>query len=451
MRVCSLILVLAALTVTNTEAGNLYNGDSGILQIPVLVAGNKTYSATFARIGTNPLRWGSTSIKLVSADSRAAAVYDAATERVWVPEVNFNGRLYSLYLDRTYGCGHAACLEADLSTVQALGRDGAQLFTSALSSASTFSCSSCHAVRETDGFAGDGLRRPGHPLLNAPNRSSFKNGLFTEMLDAVNTCLTEWMNTSAWTETDTNWINLRNWLQDQSDDDDPEEVTISIVDPPENLSGGDTAAGQQLFNKSCSVCHGENGGGTSLAPRITETGLEPNYIARRIRTSGLIDSGTYAGLTGGIMPFWGADRLSDAELLDIVAYVAAGDDMGPMPGGGNPGSGSTCDKTHPRVGQTATLSEDFHSVAGTAVIVDDCTIQLVNFSYDGGGILVLVYLAQDNNFVAGFGLGSDLVGTAFSDATLTLTLPEGKTLDDFNSISIWCVAVGISFGDGVFN
>ena len=32
-------------------------------------------------------------------------------------------------------------------------------------------------------------------------------------------------------------------------------------------------------------------------------------------TSGAIDSSVYEGLTGGRMPFWAADRLSDAEPL----------------------------------------------------------------------------------------------------------------------------------------
>jgi hypothetical protein len=31
-----------------------------------------------------------------------------------------------------------------------------------------------------------------------------------------------------------------------------------------------------------------------------------------------------------------------------------------------------------------------------------------------------------------------------------LTLPEGRTLDELDGISIWCVAVGVDFGSGRF-
>ncbi|MEM9196027.1 MAG: hypothetical protein AAGF12_43075 [Myxococcota bacterium] len=48
--------------------------------------------------------------------------------------------------------------------------------------------------------------------------------------------------------------------------------------------------------------------------------LDLAYIAERVRLSGRANSSTYSGLTG-IMPFWGADRISDAELFDVVAFV----------------------------------------------------------------------------------------------------------------------------------
>jgi len=38
----------------------------------------------------------------------------------------------------------------------------------------------------------------------------------------------------------------------------------------------------------------------------------------------------------------------------------------------------------------------------------------------------------------------------YDNASFTLTLPESITLDDFNGVSVWCVPVGTSFGDGIF-
>ncbi len=46
---------------------------------------------------------------------------------------------------------------------------------------------------------------------------------------------------------------------------------------------------------------------------------------------------------------------------------------------------STCTKTHPLVGSSVALSSIAHSVSGTVRVVDDCTIEINNFSYDGGG------------------------------------------------------------------
>ena len=273
----------------------------------------------------------------------------------------------------------------------------------------------------------------------------------------MNTCLTEWMNTSAWTEESSDWINLENWFGDQAlpDAEEAEPVVIDIVDIPQDLTGGDGANGRALFNSSCLVCHGFDGDGTVLAPKITDTGLQAEYIASRVRKSGLPSSAVYEGLTGGIMPFWGADRLSDEELIDIVAYVSEGTELVLDMGTDDPilPSDSGCTMESEKIGQTASLRRFFHDVAGTATIVDDCTVEITGFSFDGGGIDVRIYAGNDGNFFqsqGGFALSEDLVGIAYNENTLRLTVPEGRSLDDFDSISVWCVAVGISFGTGFF-
>lgn len=37
-----------------------------------------------------------------------------------------------------------------------------------------------------------------------------------------------------------------------------------------------------------------------------------------------------------------------------------------------------------------------------------------------------------------------------ASVTLHVTLPTGKTLDDLDRVSIWCVAAKFSFGDATF-
>ena len=437
-------------------AGNVYDAASGGLMVPVIsLDENSSYSAIFSLVTEEPLVWGADDFTPISVESRTAAIYDAENSSLWIPEISVLGNLYSLGFSISTDCGYAVCIAPDVSTLEENGREGSSIFTNALTTESTYSCATCHAISETDGFAVDGVRRPGHSLLNASKRESFKNGQYENFIDAVNTCVTEWMNAPALLESDSDWINLLNWFEDQSTADTSELVVIDRVDPPADLSGGDSANGRELFNTRCIVCHGLDGEGTPLAPKITERGLTHEYIALRTRTSGLTNSQTYSGLTGGIMPFWGADRLSDGELIDIAEFVAAGAAEELDMGGVDPGSlGDTgCSADHPNVGQTAEFAPGFHSVAGTATLIDDCTIDLTNFTFDGGGIDVRVYLGTAGFFRpndGGFPISDDLVGIAFANGTLRLTLPAGRTLDDFNSISIWCVAVGVSFSTGFF-
>jgi hypothetical protein len=110
-----------------------------------------------------------------------------------------------------------------------------------------------------------------------------------------------------------------------------------------------------------------------------------------------------------------------------------------------------CQATHARVGQAAELTTRFHDVSGTARIVDDCTIVIENFTYDGDGVDVRVYVADNAAFENGVVLTNDLRRDGgYDNETLTVKLPVGVTLDDTEYISIWCYSVSMSFGDGRF-
>jgi Electron transfer DM13 len=111
---------------------------------------------------------------------------------------------------------------------------------------------------------------------------------------------------------------------------------------------------------------------------------------------------------------------------------------------------AACTKTSAKIGQVANLSTRSHGVKGQAKIVDDCTIEISNFSYDGGGLSkVFVYGAKGGNYVAGFPIGPNLKGTVFSNQTLRVTLQAGD-LDKLDGISIWCTDANANFGDGTF-
>lgn len=338
------------------------------------------------------------------------------------------------------------------------GPTGQAIYENPLPTGNSFSCETCHALSEP---AADGVRRPGHSIGDAANRPTYKNGQLTELRDAVNSCVVEWMGGEPLAADSTRWINLEQFLQEQAGDAPAEALTFEIVAPPADLTGGDVAAGETLFNTSCSGCHAMDGVGSDLAPGLVATNLEADFIARRIRLSGDPDSSVYDGLTEGRMPFWAADRLSDGETRDLIAYVMEistqvlpADGGMPMPDAGSDAGppGRTCGSTHSTVGHVAELSTLQHGVSGTVTIVDDCTLEVTNFNYDASGIDVRFYGGIDGNYRDGFGIGPDLVrpGNPYFNETLRVQLPEGQTLDDMNGVSVWCVDVFVNFGSGQF-
>ena len=447
----ALFLIVFALVShsASTIAENMFDTTTKELILPVVnVPGLGMYRATFVLTHLDTFQFKLKAAEPTEQKSRTAANYNLDSGNLSVPEIVVGEDLYDVEFVSVDDCS-GICIK--LNDFDDKGRFGSVIFNNTLTPGNTFTCSTCHAIEETDGFAMDGLRRPGHPLFNATRRSSYKNGQLNSMLDAVNTCVTEWMNGNAWTKSSQDWINLYNWLDDQATDESGKLVDIDIVSPPVVVTGGDAEIGQALFNKRCAICHGENGIGTQKAPRIVDIGLPESYIATRVRTSGREDSTVYTGLTGGIMPFWGSDRLSDTELINIIAYVSDGTTTPPTEDS-EPVS-SECTSNHAKIGQTAVLSTFAHNVSGIAEIIDDCTISIRNFNFDGNGIVVKVYLGSNGKFLesgGGIAAGANLVGNSYHNSTITVTLPDGVTLDNFNSISIWCVSVGVSFGDGLF-
>ena len=122
--------------------------------------------------------------------------------------------------------------------------------------------------------------------------------------------------------------------------------------------------------------------------------------------------------------------------------------MPPAPGGGT--APVACDKTNAKVGQIANLSTRSHGVSGKVIVVDNCTLEIRNFNYDGGGLSkVFVYGGKGGNYASGFPVGNNLRGTSFANQTLTINLNAGD-LDKMDGVSIWCADANANFGDGLF-
>ena len=79
-----------------------------------------------------------------------------------------------------------------------------------------------------------------------------------------------------------------------------------------------------------------------------------------------------------------------------------------------------------RIGRVAELRESpTYGISGRAVIAGERLIRLENFSYNGGGPDVRVYLGQGNNFAAGPIISGTISGQVYNNDTLEFELPAG--------------------------
>jgi hypothetical protein len=142
---------------------------------------------------------------------------------------------------------------------------------------------------------------------------------------------------------------------------------------------------------------------------------------------------------------------NDAGSNDAGSNDAGSNDAGSNDAGSNDvDAGSNCDSTHAMVGWVADMPLGFHASSGTATIIDDCTIEVTQFNFDGGGVVVHFYGGAGGDYRNGFAISENIFGTVYSNETVILTLPAGRTFDDMDSISVWCVEFGVSFTDAMF-
>jgi hypothetical protein len=110
-----------------------------------------------------------------------------------------------------------------------------------------------------------------------------------------------------------------------------------------------------------------------------------------------------------------------------------------------------CGTDDPRVGYIAELNGHVHGVSGTARIVDNCTIVIEHFNYDGIAVDARVVGVVNNDFKNVIVLSGPIMRSGgYHDETLVVPLPQGITLDDVPVISIDCLAGNDLFGEGNF-
>jgi hypothetical protein len=113
---------------------------------------------------------------------------------------------------------------------------------------------------------------------------------------------------------------------------------------------------------------------------------------------------------------------------------------------------TNCTKTHSKVGYYGFFDSSSHNVSGRAEFIDNCTIKITEFNYDGGGPEVYFYGAVDHKYneSGAFAMGQKINGIVYNNDEIILRIPNNKTLDDITGISVWCVEFQANFGQVTF-
>jgi thiosulfate dehydrogenase len=238
-------------------------------------------------------------------------------------------RILLLFTLAALGCGDG---EAPVEVRRGTAVDhGQALFTDRKVSSSPdnfYSCSTCHAALSSDLQQS----KPGAVLAGAVARPSYWGGTELDLLAAINHCLFFFMqHNEVWTAEDESAKGLFAWLESlPASDAERQAVPFTVVTDIADLPGGDAGRGADVYARSCQLCHASahsaQGRTLGAAPRLpgdflTEHPLSEYTPAQRRLT--LIEKVRHGGFLGygGEMPPLSLEKLSDAELADLIDYL----------------------------------------------------------------------------------------------------------------------------------
>ncbi len=219
-------------------------------------------------------------------------------------------------------------------TITGTSEAGRRLFYSPTISTNGLSCADCHADFDEDKHD-DGLIRAGHSLFSAYYRTTWwgkdpeADDAYATIDEAAVVCVLHYMRNKD-KLTAQQQLDLRAYLKAISQRVLYTPLAIAPAADQTGayagFGGGNRLNGKALFYAACHSCHPNANAG--IAPAPIPRDREPAYYARIIREGdGLgavlsgIDPNAYSYKSGRFSPFFGADRLSDAQIRDIIAYI----------------------------------------------------------------------------------------------------------------------------------
>lgn len=190
-----------------------------------------------------------------------------------------------------------------------------------------FSCATCHAMQPGGPLVLPDRFDSGYNLAGVAGRPGWWGGYATTLLAATNVCIEEFMGGRALTLDDPRSRQLGAYLAENSPAEPQPAAPFTIVRNVTPLEGqtGDASRGALIYVAGCHRCHGaaHTGAGRldetfSIVPEDTVkvfTGAAARFVVvEKIR------HGRFFNI-GGVMPLYSQEALSDAQLVDLLAYL----------------------------------------------------------------------------------------------------------------------------------
>ena len=187
-----------------------------------------------------------------------------------------------------------------------------------------FACSDCHSRTTDEG----GRLYAGYPLEGAANRASWWGGYELQLIDAASFCTTFFMRGQPIEPGDPYGDALYEYLASISPGGASPGLPVTITKTVTVIAGGDATNGELVYDAACRGCHGSPSGSGRLHSSITalDDDLWADYddlfpgVSHRLLVTEKVRHGAFFTI-GGVMPFFSQERLSDAELADVMAYL----------------------------------------------------------------------------------------------------------------------------------
>lgn len=227
----------------------------------------------------------------------------------------------------------AASLSAQMK-MRGTPQEGRVMFHSSALSSNGLACIQCHADFD-ESRLDDGLIRAGHSLYNSASRQTWWGqepddpDRYSDIAHASVVCVEHYMRNPE-KLTAQELLSLQAYLKGITKR--PVRVPLALAPAADKtgeyggLDGGDRIAGRRLFFAACHTCHPN--GKSGIAPVPIPKDKPAAFYGRKIREGdGLgavlagVDPNAYDPAAELFMPFFGADRLTNNQIRDIIAFI----------------------------------------------------------------------------------------------------------------------------------